>query len=95
MELKTLEKLQDNISKVMIGNKGTMKLILTKGAWDAVFCDRDAESAGDTWYISAAGGADGSFSHADLYGRSEPEPGAFHDRPFFDRRAASCAREYL
>ncbi|MCI8579810.1 MAG: AAA domain-containing protein [Dorea sp.] len=29
MELKTLEKLQDNISKVMIGNKGTMKLILT------------------------------------------------------------------
>ena len=28
MELKTLEKLQDNISKVMIGNKGTMKLIL-------------------------------------------------------------------
>lgn len=29
MELKPLEKLQDNISKVMIGNKGTMKLILT------------------------------------------------------------------
>ncbi len=29
MELKTLEKLQDNISKVMIGNKGTVKLILS------------------------------------------------------------------
>lgn len=29
MELKILDELQDNISKVMIGNKGTMKLILT------------------------------------------------------------------
>ena len=29
MELNALEKLQANISKVMIGNKGTMKLILT------------------------------------------------------------------
>ena len=29
MELKILDELRDNISKVMIGNKGTMKLILT------------------------------------------------------------------